>query len=714
MYVLVSTSCTFIPLNLTKVYIITVSLFTLSCKMRMTYAELELQRANYFNAHTFAKHHKQARYLVFTSWLQAELLLQPQSPFYKPDSAYPYAVRAWQLAQGSINWKRFPEGLMHRIECQRKSVLDFRKQKTLEKPSKAAFESWQPADLFIYDSLRYVMQAAYEQWMLDSVYNTQDIERLEHFKALYHASIWIPAINDTLDVWHSKALLYKSKNTAPLLQYAQRHPKGRYFNLILDSAFSKIVRDRDTLHAEWFIQVCNSEFRAQKAWQELYKQYWFFYQNKAPQQFIKRYPNAPHIDAILQDLNAEQSIIYPLKQEDSTGLMNIKFGYVDSTGQWRINPQYEYADVFYNHRAIVSNGDSLMYITPSALSINNVQFEEAYPFTNAVTFARKHNRWYKVYLSGHYESINADEVFKPDRFGTIFIKDGKYGLLNKNAQITISPVFDKISSYSNGYASATFKLQSGLLDTMGKFRPFSAQWIGPVQSNGQFIFKTDSVFGIADTSLRILCSGLQYIVPLDEKTYLVVSQNRFGYFDYSGCYVKFPEPAYDAVLPVTQYGNRFFLRWEQDRWPVFINSEAMLTVPVSLQAAIKGQYEPLQIIVPYWIMFKKPSGFEIWNLKSQTAYNSDRVPEMLLNTCFQLWNEGFYQILGTSATVMKSVYPFKALSSNCFLGRYNDGFSLFNAEGKCLASQLKKVELLTNSTLLLVYNNMKVVLLNTP
>jgi hypothetical protein len=107
-------------------------------------------------------------------------------------------------------------------------------------------------------------------------------------------------------------------------------------------------------------------------------------------------------------------------------------------------------------------------------------------------------------------------------------------------------------------------------------------------------------------------------------------------------------------------------------------------------------------------------GFEIWNIKSQTAYYSDRLPEMVLNTCFQLRHEGFYQILGTSATVMKSVYPFKALNSNCFLGRYDDGFALFNREGKCLANQLKKVEVLTNSTLLLVYNNMKVVLLNTP
>jgi hypothetical protein len=257
--------------------------------------------------------------------------------------------------------------------------------------------------------------------------------------------------------------------------------------------------------------------------------------------------------------------------------------------------------VFYNQRALVSNGDSLMYINPSALRINDVQFEEAYPFINVVTFARKHNRWYKIYLSGHYESIHADEVFKPDGYGTLFIKDGKYGVLNKKANVIISPVFDKINSYSNGYASASFKMQSGLLDTMGRFRPFSAQWIGPVQSNGQFIYKTDSVYGIADTSLRILCYGLQYIAPLDDKTYMVVSQNQFGYFDYSGCYLKFPEPIYSAVLPITQYGNRFFLRWEQDRLPVFINPEGLITLPVSIQAAIKGQYDQIQVIVPYWI-----------------------------------------------------------------------------------------------------------------
>lgn len=689
-------------------------LFAVSCKMRMKHAEIELQRHNFFNAHTFATQHKKSPYTIFSNWLLAELYMQPQSPYFNTDSAYFYAQGAWHLSQQQVSWKRYPTELNLKIERQRQLVLNFRKNQTLAKPSHKVFKTWQSADEFIYDSLRNAMQIAYEQWMLDSIYRTQNIEQLEHFKTHYFLSVWMHDINDTLDIWQSKKLLTGKEGTEHLLHYAEKHPKSRYFNVILDSAFNTIVKDRDTLNTERFIRLCNSEFWAQKAWHELYKQYWFFYQKQAPQRFLNRYPKAPQLEDILNDVNSEQRQLYPLKSEDSTGQNLSNYGFIDSTGQWIIKAQYDYADAFYNQRAIVAKGDSLIYITPSGHIINDNMFEEAYPFINAITYARKHNQWYKLFLSGHYELMQVDEVIKPDIYGTLFVKDGKYGLLNKNGQLRITPEYDKIHPFSYGFANAVYKNQKGLLDTLGQFKPFNADWISPVQSNGQFIYKYDTLFGIADTGMHVLGAGFQYIAQLDEKTYVVVHQNRYGYLDYSGCFIKFPEPDYSAMLPTIQYGNNNFLRWEQDHLPVFINAHGFNEYSIPYPKNFKDVPDHVEILIPYWIVFKTPTGYDILNLKSALRYTTEGLPERVLNTCFQYYTQGFYQLIGTKTPVTQSLYPYKTLDKNHFLGMYDSGYALFNAEGKCLAQALKSVKRLTNSTLILVYNNMKVVLLNAP
>ena len=125
--------------------------------------------------------------------------------------------------------------------------------------------------------------------------------------------------------------------------------------------------------------------------------------------------------------------------------VNGKYGYIDETGEWVIEPQFDYADNF------------------GANDLAMVEKNGRYGFIN------KKGKWIFDHKYGVYTSLFAENGLAAACDGSPHDGD-KYGFIDETGDMVIEAIYDRVTSFSsNGLAGVCLNGKWGYIDEYGKW-----------------------------------------------------------------------------------------------------------------------------------------------------------------------------------------------------------------------------------------------------
>ncbi|MBX2841975.1 MAG: WG repeat-containing protein [Flammeovirgaceae bacterium] len=127
-------------------------------------------------------------------------------------------------------------------------------------------------------------------------------------------------------------------------------------------------------------------------------------------------------------------------------------------------------------------------------------------------------------------------------------KDNKWGAINQEGNIIISPEYDFISDFKNGYAILKKEDKSGLIDTSGKILfPPTYDKIKPVGGK-TFVVWTGFNAGLIDLNNKVLIPvNYNNILQLTDKLVGIIKESKLGIANIEGTVILQPE--LDKIVP---------------------------------------------------------------------------------------------------------------------------------------------------------------------
>ena len=157
----------------------------------------------------------------------------------------------------------------------------------------------------------------------------------------------------------------------------------------------------------------------------------------------------------------------------SEGLASVakghKYGYIDKSGEFVVNPVYDYAHPFQEGRAVVQVGEKYCMIDKNGKRITEASYEVLRSVSEGLAAAEKNGKWGFLDKNG---KVVIDFIY--DDAG-VFLnglaavkKNGKWGYINKNGETIIDFQYKQAGSFSEGLAPVSFGTKKGYIDKEGK------------------------------------------------------------------------------------------------------------------------------------------------------------------------------------------------------------------------------------------------------
>ena len=234
---------------------------------------------------------------------------------------------------------------------------------------------------------------------------------------------------------------------------------------------------------------------------------------KIPPQFdLMEHPSEDLIATKLGDtwgyINLDGKIvinpIYQMAKQFSEGLAFVKldgkYGVIDKSGVFLIAPQFDGGYFFRDSTAVVTVGGKAGIIDKSGKFLVNPQYEDM-----------------KVWPPAVFSEVDANYKLIPIK------SDGKWGYIETNGTIKISPQFDQASFFYDDMAVVKIGDKFGYINSSGKFM------INPVYEKAQKFYNDKAVVGM-DGKHRFINKDGSYVSDakfdfLDGDSDLVVFYN---------------------------------------------------------------------------------------------------------------------------------------------------------------------------------------------
>ena len=147
-----------------------------------------------------------------------------------------------------------------------------------------------------------------------------------------------------------------------------------------------------------------------------------------------------------------------------------KCGFINPSGDWRIDPQFENCLAFSDGLAPVWVGGRVGYIDTKGRFAVNPQFADGGEFYEGLA---------RVFIDGKFGFIDAKGNFvvpaqylSAGYFGNGLAPvrtDGGWGYVDRSGRVAVSPAYDQAESFQNGLARVVILSKEGYINTSGAF-----------------------------------------------------------------------------------------------------------------------------------------------------------------------------------------------------------------------------------------------------
>lgn len=221
-----------------------------------------------------------------------------------------------------------------------------------------------------------------------------------------------------------------------------------------------------------------------------------------------------------------------------------QYGYIDSTGAVVIEPQYDFAADFAFGLAPIAIDGEFGYIDQAGQMVIEPQFNDARAFTaEGLAAVRPDNTYGYIDQNGQFIiEPQFDSAFNFSEGLAAVASDGAYGYIDESGQTVIEPQFDFTAGFSGDLAAVFINGQVGYIDSSGQLVIEPAYNFGQNFSEGLAAVNVNGLVGFIDPSGQMVIEPqFDFAESFSEGLAAVRDDELIGYIDSSGQMVIAPK-----------------------------------------------------------------------------------------------------------------------------------------------------------------------------
>jgi hypothetical protein len=345
------------------------------------------------------------------------------------------------------------------------------------------------------------------------------------------------------------------------IDFLKKYPKSKMVNDAYEKLFDYYRKRESISGLSSYVKNYQKSPFILEAWKLLFSLRVKVFSNEELNRFLIEYPSFPLKNSILKELELSKLNLFPYKKDDY-------IGFIDINGQIVIEPVYDMVTDFCEGLSVVSKNDSVFFINKEKINAFNEFYEDASVFKNGIAPVKKNNHWYFINRQGQTVSKLYEEINELSNNIYVYKRNGKYGALDEYGQNFIENRFDKLGDFKNNMAYFIEKNKYGFVSNTGTIYKAEFDWISDFDEQHLAIFKVNNKFGIVrDDGHQLLDGQYDQIFNLNEKYFLIIINNLYGFYSKEGCFVTPIAYDYNKEKPIEYYcqGNLFKLLKKQEQ-----------------------------------------------------------------------------------------------------------------------------------------------------
>gem|GEM_PF-1960337 len=272
----------------------------------------------------------------------------------------------------------------------------------------------------------------------------------------------------------------------------------------------------------------------------------------------------------------------------SEGLIPVKtgekWGYIDRTGKMTIAARYDEAEPFYDGVAEVGIYGKRGYIDKAGNVVIPLKYEYVWDFNDGLL---------RVTCFGGAEGIvdrNNREIFMNRNFSVCDFKNGfarihnkengRWGFIDSNGRIAVTPAYDFADDFHEGMAQVTLNDKVGYIDENGKVVITPQYDFAGRFSDGLAVVKTNGKFGAINLKGEFVIPAVhELLYGFSEGLAGARTGEKYGFIDSKGKMVIAPD--FDDV---SRFSEGFAAVKINGKWG-YVNTEGRLVIPARFDTA---------------------------------------------------------------------------------------------------------------------------------
>ncbi len=244
-----------------------------------------------------------------------------------------------------------------------------------------------------------------------------------------------------------------------------------------------------------------------------------------------------------------------------------KVGYIDTAGEWLVEPFYKKGGNFSEGLAAVFKDEKWGYIDQSGKVVIDFKYTRVKSFNSGVAIVLIEKRWFYIDKKGNELQLpESDKLYDFEEGGVAKIKRAEQiGLIDTKGAVLLAPKYQKILAFHNGFAKVKLKDKWGMIDVEGKevVKPnyedlgYYIDGVTKAKKNGVVGLLVDNVFVPVDGAIKIWDFKKGTLL-----TYAINSEKKVGFIDRKGKWVIAPtykkvKAFANGLAPVSSDGKKW-------------------------------------------------------------------------------------------------------------------------------------------------------------
>lgn len=483
----------------------------------------------------------------------------------------------------------------------------------------------------------------------------------------------------------------KSRTEQAFKSYLLKHPHTSQTAKAQEELFTIYSHSKNKEGLDYFVKTFPKARQTPEAWKLLFGLTVSSYSNEQLQNFLTTYPEFPFKTSILKEITLNNYILLPVELGELSG-------FIDTTSKLAIAPQFDKVNPFSEGLALVTKGDSVFYINKENQNVFNRYFSDGYDFNSGVAAVQQANKWFFINRQGQTLSALYDDVSELSNGVYVVKLNDKYGALDKYAQVIIEPRFSKIGDYKNDLAYYEENGVFGFIDKVGTVSKPQFQWISDFNEYGVAIMQINNKYGLTNPFNQIILEpNYDQILNAGKNIYVVVKNNKYGYYTGKSCFLSGVEYDFKKEKTADYYTNGQVLRLLKKDQQAFMDGNGKVSIDF-------GTYDELSFANNGLIKVKRKNKYGFVNRKLNLVipYKYSEASDFKDSLAIVKRKNKTYLINLTGNEILETEHTLTYLVKGYFKLETEEDTQLLNTLGRAIFTNISEIKV-TKEGYLIIY-----------